>query len=192
MKKILIIQANPMKLSYGHQLAEAYAKGAEESGAHVTFLDLSDLNFELNLKDGYSKVQELEPDLVHAQELIKEADHLVFVYPTWWSSFPALLKGFIDRVFLPGFAFKYRNGSSLWDKLLKGKTARIIITMDAPVLWYRFMNKQPGVHILKTGVLGFCGIKPVKVSLIGQVKMMEATKRLRWIEKMYKLGQKMN
>ena len=104
-------------------------------GAEVREVFLADLRFDPVLHHGYKEIQELETDPVHAQELIKWADHLVFVYPLWWATMPALLKGFLDRTLLPDFAFKYRPNSPFWDKDLTGKTARMIITMDAPV-WY--------------------------------------------------------
>ncbi len=129
MKKILIINGNPDKNSLSFELATAYKKGADASGAACTLVHLSDLQFDLNLKFGYRQRTELEPDLVMMQQAIKEADHLVFVYPTWWGTYPTLLKGFIDRVFLPKFAFSYRENSPLWDKLFVGKTARLIVTM---------------------------------------------------------------
>ena len=91
-----------------------------------------DLDFNSILKHGYRQWTELEPDLLMIQQDIVDADHLVFEYPTWWGTCPALLKGLIDRVFLPGFAFKYRDNSLFWDKLLKGNTARLIVTMDTP------------------------------------------------------------
>lgn len=188
--KILVIQGNPIKNSFGHKLAEAYAKGANASGAEATLIDLIDLKFDPNLNKGYGGLQELEPDLEKAQKLIKSADHLVFFFPSWWASFPALLKGFIDRVFLPGFAFRYNANSPLPEKILTGKSARLVITMDAPVSWYIFFNKQPGVNILKKGILEFCGVKPVKTTLIGGVRTMAEEERNKWVKKISVMGSK--
>lgn len=189
MKKILIIMGHPNKETLCGSLAESYKKGALKSGAEVREIFVSDLKFDPILHLGYKEIQDLEPDLVDAQELIKWAEHLVFVYPTWWATMPALLKGFIDRTFLPGFAFKYRENSSLWDKFLIGKTARLIITMDAPA-WYNFLfYGNAGQKAMKRATLGFCGIKPVKVTTIGSVKMLKAEKVTSWLTKMEKLGE---
>lgn len=189
MKKILIIMGHPNKETLCGSLAESYKKGAIKSGAEVREIFVSDLKFDPILHLGYKEIQDLEPDLVDAQELIKWAEHLVFVYPTWWATMPALLKGFIDRTFLPGFAFKYRENSSLWDKFLIGKTARLIITMDAPA-WYNFLfYGNAGQKAMKRATLGFCGIKPVKVTTIGSVKMLKAEKVTSWLTKMEKLGE---
>ena len=139
MKKILIINGHPDKESFCFSLAKRYKAGALSSGADCKLVNLIDLVFNPILTHGYRLVSELEPDLIKIQQEIKEADHLVFVYPTWWGTYPALLKGFIDRIFLPEFAFKYHKDSPFWDKLLKGKTARLIVTMDAPKWYYWFI-----------------------------------------------------
>jgi len=188
-KKVLIILGHPNKETFCGSLAESYKKGALISGAEVKEILISDLRFDPVLHRGYKEIQELEPDLVEAQELIKWAEHLVFVYPTWWATMPALLKGFIDRVFLPGFAFKYRENSAFWYKYLTGKSARIIVTMDAPA-WYNFLAYgNAGQKAMKRGTLQFCGIKPVKVTTIGGVKGMKKEQLTNWLTKTEKLGE---
>ncbi len=188
MKKILIINGHPDKESLCFALAESYKKGAELSGADCKLINLVDLDFNPILTFGYRKVSELEPDLLQAQKEILEADHLVFVYPNWWGTYPALLKGFIDRVFLPNFAFKYRDNSPLWDGLLKGKSARLIVTMDTPKWYYRLIFRSPGHNSMKKGILGFCGIKPIKITSFAPIKSSDDKKRKQWIEEVEKLG----
>lgn len=189
MKRILVINGNPDKESLCFNFAESYKKGAESTGASCNIIHLTDLDFDPVLKFGYRIKPELEPDLVRAQEYIMEADHLVFVYPTWWGTYPALLKGFIDRVFLPKFAFKYREGSIFWDKLLTGKSARLIVTMDTPKWYYSLVYKNPGHNSMKKGILNFCGVKPVKITTFSPVKSATEEIIKTWIEKIYKLGQ---
>ena len=135
MKRILIINGHPDSESFNSSLSKAYKSGALESKAEVREIIIRELNFDPNLAHGYRKRTQLEPDLIDAQEKIKWADHLVWFYPVWWGSLPALLKGFIDRTFLPGFAFQKRENSVWWDKLLSNKSARIISTLDQPA-WY--------------------------------------------------------
>ncbi|WP_075590662.1 NAD(P)H-dependent oxidoreductase [Labilibacter marinus] len=188
MKNILIIQAHPDKDSFCSKLAQSYHIGATNS-CNCKLIHLSDLNFNLVLEHGYKKRTELEPDLLMAQEEIKKADHLVFVYPTWWGTMPASLKGFIDRTFLPGFAFKYRDNSALWDKLLTGKSARLIVTMDAPTWYYNIFYKKPGHQAMKKATLNFCGVKPVRISTFGSVKSSTVKKREQWLFKVRKLGE---
>jgi putative NADPH-quinone reductase len=158
----------------------------------VKEIRVSDLRFDPVLHTGYRHTQTMEEDLVRSQKLIRWADHVVFVYPTWWGTMPALLKGFIDRVFLPGFAFKYRDNSVLWDKLLTGRSARLIVTMDAPVWYYRFVYGNAGHNAMKKATLQFCGIKPVKVTTIGSVKGSKRERLESWIEKVKSYGEKLN
>src|SRR5690606_24462588 len=163
-------------------------KGVTNSGAEVKEIIIADLNFNPNLQFGYQKRTELEPDLLNAWEKIKWADHLVWIHPVWWGGLPANMKGFIDRLFLPGFAFQYRENSMFWDKLLKGKTAHIITTLDQPSWYYWLVYGRPSINQLKKATLEFCGIGPVKVSYFGIIKNSNETTRQKWISKVEKLG----
>lgn len=192
MKKVLIILGHPNKESFCGSLAQAYKQGALEAKAEVKEIFVSDLRFDPVLHMGYKQTQELEEDLIRSQELIKWAEHIVFVYPTWWGTMPALLKGFIDRVFLPGFAFKYREDSPFWDKYLTGKSARLVVTMDAPVWYNKFVYGSAGHKAMKKTTLQFCGIKPVKVTTIGSVKQSKSETLKNWIEKVKHCGQSLN
>lgn len=187
-KKILIINGHPNKDSFNFGIAATYRKGAESSGAEIQEIVIAELDFNPNLQFGYQKRTELEPDLLKAWEKIQWADHLVWIHPVWWGGLPAITKGFIDRLFLPGFAFQYRENSPFWDKLLKGKTAHIITTLDQPALFYRFYFRRPSVNQLKRSVLQFCGIKPVKVSYIGIIKGSKPEMREKWLEKVANWG----
>jgi len=189
-KNILIINGHPNKGSFNYALAKAYKEGAIKSGALVTELNIADLNFNPNLQHGYSKRMELEPDLLFSLEKIKQADHLVWIHPVWWGGFPAIMKGFIDRLFLPGLTYKYKENSLWWDKLLTGKTARIITTIDQPAWYYRWIYGHPSINQLKKSILEFCGIKPVKVTAIGVIKTADLVKRTSWLNKVSQLGYK--
>lgn len=188
MKAILIISAFPSSEFLGWEMAERYALGAKFSGFSVELLHLYQLEFNPILKNGYKEIMPLEPDLIKAQELIRNADHLVWFYPNWWATFPAILKGFIDRVFLPGFAFKYRKDSLFWDKLLTNKSARIVVTMDTPPWYYNWINGAPGHKTMKKGVLEFCGISPVRITSFGPVKTASNEKIQKWLNQVYELG----
>lgn len=188
MKKILIINGHPDKKSLCFALAESYKKGADTNGSECKLVNLTDLNFNPILSYGYRVVSELEPDLQKIQQDITEADHLVFVYPNWWGTYPALLKGFIDRVFLPNFAFKYQGKSPFPAKLLKGKSARVIVTMDTPKWYYLMVNGCPGHKSMKKGILEFSGIKPVNISSFAVVKSSDDIKRKKWLKEIEELG----
>lgn len=189
--KIAIINGHPYSESLCAGLAAAYEKGAIASGAQVRNIDLSRMNFDPNLKYGYSRRMELENDLLDAQETIRWADHLVLVYPIWWGTMPAVMKGFFDRTFLPGFAYRYRPNSAFWDKLLSGRSARLIVTMDFPSWYNRLVYKQAGHHIMKRSILNFSGINPVRITEIGPVKGSKEQTREKWLAKVEALGSKM-
>ena len=188
MKNILIINGHPDKESFCSHLAFAYKKAAESSGAQVNLINLCELNFDPTLHHSYNKRTELEPDLLAAQKAITDANHIVMVYPNWWGTYPALLKGFIDRTFLPKFAFRYRENSLLWDKLLTGRSARIIVTMDTPGWYYSLFFHKPGHNSMKKNILEFCGIKPVRITSFSPMKTSDEAKRKKWIEKVENLG----
>ncbi|QDH78118.1 NAD(P)H-dependent oxidoreductase [Echinicola soli] len=190
MRKILIINGHPDRKSYNFGLSEAYKTGAEKSGADVKEIHIRDLDFNPNLQFGYRKRTELEPDLLDAQEKLKWAEHLVWVYPVWWGSVPAMMKGFLDRVLLPGFAFKKRKDSLWWERCFIGKTARIICTLDQPAWYYRLIYGSPSHNAMKKGTLNFIGVKKVRITCIGPIRLSKDTFRERWLEKVEKLGQK--
>lgn len=191
MKKITIINGHPNKESFNFGVAEAYKNGAIEAGAEIREIIIANLNFNPNLQFGYQKRIELEPDLLKAWESIQWADHLVWIHPIWWGGLPAVMKGFIDRLFLPGLAYKYRENSLWWDKLLTGKTAHIITTIDQPGWYYRLMYGRPSVNQLKKSTLEFCGIKPVKVTYLGIIRTSNEGQRKTWLKSVKSLGQKM-
>jgi len=105
-KRILVILGHPSSNSFCAALAERYAQSALRAGHEVRQLFLGRMDFDPVLREGYQQVQPLEADLRQAQADILWAEHLTLVYPIWWGGIPALLKGFFDRVFLPGFAFQ--------------------------------------------------------------------------------------
>ena len=189
-KRILVILGHPDGDRFCGAIANSCLEGARVAGNEVRQISLGDLSFDPVLHKGYARIQELEPDLVAAQEAITWAQHIVFVYPTWWGGMPALLKGFIDRVFLPGFAFRYREDSPFWDRLLTGRSAHLLVTMDTPPWYYRLVYRMPGHNQMKRTILEFSGIKPVAVSSFGPVKGSSQQQREKWLGKAREYGRK--
>ncbi len=186
--KILIIDGHPDSESFGSALRAAYERGAAASGADVRSLVIRDLTFNPNLAFGYRQRTELEPDLLNAQELIRWADHLVVIHPVWWGSLPALMKGFFDRVFLPGFFFeKLPNSRFRWRKLLSGRSGRIIYTLNTPRLFW-WLAGRPSYNALKWTTLGYCGIRPIRGTTIGMMRMSTPEWRARWLAKIESMG----
>lgn len=187
-KRVLVILGHPSEASLCSAIANAYLKGAQAAEHEVRFLSLGKLKFDPILRDGYNTIQALEPDLLAAQESIAWAEHLVFVYPIWWGSIPAILKGFFDRIFLPGFAFKFRKDALIVDGLLRQRTAHLIATMDTPPWYYQLVYRMPGHNQMKRTILEFCGIKPVKINSFGPVKNSNASTRQKWLTTAYEFG----
>lgn len=175
MPDILVIDAHPATGSLCSGLADTYQA---ETGARR--LNLRDLSFDPNLRVGYRGEQPWEPDLAEAWGAIVAAKHLVFVYPVWWGTYPALLKGFIDRTFLPGKAFKFHPGGGSWDQLLAGRSARLIVTMDTPGLWYTLAVGAPGRHAMRIATLRFCGVAPVSYDELTPASRADAATRDAW------------
>lgn len=188
MKRLLVINGNPKEQSLCKALSESYVAGVKKSGFHVDLINLGDSSFDPILKSGYESNQNLEDSLEEIKVKIQNSEHVVFVFPVWWGSVPAVLKGALDRIFLPGFAFKYKKGDLLPKRLLKGRTARIIVTMDTPVWYYKLIYGSPATKMMKKTVLEFCGFSPVKVTEFGAVLKSGDDKRKKWIAKVNRYG----
>ena len=134
-KRILVLDGHPGPDSLCGALAAAYAEGAIRAGHDVALLRLSDMTFDPDMGAGFDADKPLEPCLAEVQDKIAWCEHLVIVHPMWWGLMPAKLKGLLDRVLLPGFAFRYTSGKMLPDKLLQGRTAEVLVTADSP-RWY--------------------------------------------------------
>lgn len=187
-KQILVIDGHPDPGSFTASIAEAYAQGARAAGHEVHLLHLGELAFDPVLHSGFRSKQPLEPDLVAAQAAIQRADHVVLAFPLWWGGLPALLKGFFDRTLLPGFAFRYRAGHRGWDKLLTGKTARLLLLTDTPSWVYRWIYRSPATRQLRLQILGFCGIKLVGSTHFAPVVHADGVRRAAWLSAAKRLG----
>lgn len=187
-RKITVILGHPDAASYCGGLADTYVEAARQAGHEVKLFRLGDIAFDPVLHHGYRQIQPLEPGLVEVQQAITWAEHLVFVFPMWWGGLPALLKGFFDRAFLPGYAFKYRPNSQLWDKLLAGRSAQAFVTADTPNWFYTLAYWRP-LHLqLRRTILGFSGIKPVGIKLFAPVRFASESQRAKWLAQVRRAG----
>ncbi|MGN6469661.1 MAG: NAD(P)H-dependent oxidoreductase [Rhizobiaceae bacterium] len=171
-------------------LADSYAEGARSAGHEVRRIDVARLDFPL-----LGSMQEFQhgmvsPDIKDAAEAIRRAEHIVFVFPLWLGTMPALLKGFLEQVMRPGLAFAYpkagKDGSLT--TLLKGHSARLIVTMGMPAPIYRFWYLGHGVAGIRRNILNFVGIGPVRESLFGMVESVSDARRRKWLAAMHALG----
>lgn len=190
MKRISIIQGHPDPAGnhFGHALAQAYREGAEATGHEVRLIEVATLDFPL-LRSQQDFDHGRPPDAVRpAQEAIAWADHLVILYPLWLGDLPALLKGFLEQVLRPDFAFTRTAPDKPAQKRLTGRSARVVITMGMPALVYRWFYRAHSLRNLERNVLKFCGIAPVRSSLIGMVEADDGRWRTKWLARMRRLG----
>jgi putative NADPH-quinone reductase len=188
-KRIVIIQGHPDPSGnrFGHALAQAYADGAREAGHEVKLIDVARIEFPLLRTQHDWESGALTEPMQDAQNAIGWADHLAIFFPLWLGSMPALLKGFLEQVMRPGFAIGTSDSGPGWTKRLGGRSARVVVTMGMPALVFRFFFFAHGVRSLERNVLSFCGIAPVRETLIGGVEA-DAGKRAKWLDTMRDLG----
>ncbi|TVO34754.1 NAD(P)H-dependent oxidoreductase [Vibrio algivorus] len=187
MKKVLVINGNPKPNSLCKSLADQYTSVANNKHK-VQQVNIGDFNFEISLDQGYDRVAVLEPDLVDFQNKIQWAEHIVIVSPVWWGTIPAKFKGVIDRAFLPGFAFKYVDGKTIPDKLLKGRTSELIITLDSPPFWYKYIKGNAIYKQLNHSILAFSGIKNISSTYFGPVINSDNNNIKAWLNKVAQLA----
>ena len=188
--RIAIIQGHPDAHAghFCHALADSYADGARQAGYHVHRVDVARLDFPL-LRTREDWETAPPPESIRgAQAAIAEATHLVILYPLWLGSLPALLKGFLEQALRPGFAIGTVRGGNRWDKLLGGRSARIVVTMGMPAFVYRWFFGAHSLKSLERNILRFCGIGPIRETLIGNVEGCGAKARARWLQRLHSLG----
>jgi len=179
---VLIIDGHPDRdtARLVHALADTYRRAAEAAGHTARTIRLCELDFPW--LHSAAEFGAPPPAIVAAQqEHFRWADHIVLVYPLWLGSMPALLKAFLEQVLRPGFAFGAAKGRGMPQKLLAGRSARIVVTMGMPALFYRLYYRAHSLKSLERNILAFVGIKPIRVTLLGNVEGESAKARARYI-----------
>lgn len=189
-KRILLIQGHPdaNENHLCHALAHAYAEGARGAGHDVRYTKVAALDFPLLRSQKEWEQEGVPPALRQAQDDIKWAQHVVLIFPLWLGDMPALLKGFLEQVARPGFAFGHDRMNPLAKKGLAGRSARVVVTMGMPALVYRWYFWAHSVKSLKRNILGFVGFSPVSETLIGMAGNPETAKVADWVGKLEQLG----
>jgi putative NADPH-quinone reductase len=189
-KRILLIQGHPDTSSERlcANLLNAYCEGATLAGHEVRVLNVGELDFPLLRTQLDWEKGSVPQSLVQAQQDIHWAQHLVLFFPLWLGDMPALLKGFLEQVARPGFAFTAEGNNPFAHKGLKGRSARVLVTMGMPALIYRWYFRAHSLKSLERNILGFVGIGPINETLIGMVGNMEVKTANKWFKKMQQLG----
>lgn len=189
MTHILVIDGHPDSAAghFCHAIADAYGAGAESAGNEVRRLDLATIEVPfLRSREEQERGTPPEP-MREAQGHIAWAEHVVLIYPLWLGDLPALVKAFLEQVMRPGFAYDPKGGPGR-SGLLKGKSARIVVTMGMPVWYYRLVYRAHSLKALRQGVLGFCGMGPLRATLVGNMGAEDSEDRRRWLERLHALG----
>ncbi len=171
-KKILMIHGHP-DADHPHlndALLQAYEAGATEQGHTVRHLVVAKLNFTLIKSQQEWQKSPVPADIANAQSELMWADHLVIAYPLWLGAMPALLKGFFEQVLRPDFAISANAAGLPWTGKLKGKSARVVVTMGMPAFAYRWFYRSHSLKSFERNILRFCGIAPVRKTIIGLVE----------------------
>ncbi|HEY6865078.1 MAG TPA: NAD(P)H-dependent oxidoreductase [Burkholderiales bacterium] len=191
-KRIVIIQGHPdpRRERFGRALAAAYADGAAAAGHEVRAVDVAAIDFPILRTREEWESGPLPGTLRGAQDAIRWADHLVLLFPLWAGTMPALLKAFLEQVFRPGFAMAASKRDLLWEKRLAGKSARVVVTMGMPAFVFRWWFRAHALKGLERNILAFCGIGPIRESLVGSVDSPDDAARQEWLARMRALGRK--
>lgn len=190
-QNILILNGHPDAKSKGlcHALAEAYAEGAREAGKSVQRIDVAALDFGFVSSQAEFEKGKPPADIAGAQEQIRKAQHVVVIFPLWLGDTPAVLKAFLEQTLRPGFAFAHRS-SGFPIKHLKGRSARIIVTMGMPAFVYRWFFRAHGLKNLKRNILRFVGFSPVRATLLGGIATGRKTTIERRLAEVKDLGRR--
>lgn len=189
MASILILQGHPDPGGghLCHALADAYAAGAEAAGHRVMRIDVGRLDFPL-LRNQADFLHAQGPEsLADARAALVAADHVALFFPLWLGTMPAVLKGFFEQVVRPGFAFAYLEGGGT-KMQLKGRSARVVVTMGMPSLVFRLWFLGAGLSVVTRNILGFVGFSPVRSTVLGMVEAAGDARKRQWIFRMEALG----
>lgn len=174
--RTLVVVGHPFPGSLSHAIAERYRAGREAVGAEVDVVDLAALELparpptrEALVARDANELAALDPFVRDAIGRLRAAEHLVIVHPVWWGSAPAVLHAFIERTFLPGVAYELGDTVLGWRPRLRGRSARLIRTMDVPAWYDRLRYGASSARSLRRAVLGFSGIAPTRVTTLDRV-----------------------
>lgn len=192
MSRILIVQGHPdrQRDHLCHLLAKAYAEGAAACGHEIEWLEPAHLRFPLLASRAEWEHGTLPPQLCAAQDAIRRAEHLVFIYPLWLGDMPAMLKAFLEQVSRPGMFVNFADGKVSHTRLLQGRTARVVISTGMPGLAYRWLSGAHSLKLMRRHFLGDAGVAPVRSTVVGSATSMSAEQVARWRRRLHELGRR--
>lgn len=182
--KCLIVYAHPNPKSFNNAVKETVVEELKRAGEEVTIRDLYALNFNPVLRgDDFGAIQKgsVLEDVKAEQEHIRSADVIVFVSPLWWTGLPAILKGYIDRVFTIGFAYAFTETGVTG--LLKDKSVMLFTTTGTPHDMYEAsgMFKSLG-QTIDGGIFNFCGMDVIEHKYLTAIPYITDSDRAKMLE----------
>ena len=188
MARVVILVGHARSGTFCDALGESYRHGAEAAGHDVRLFSTSMMKFDPILHVGFERVQPLEPDLKAATDAMLAADHLVIIFPLWLGTLPAILKGFLERVLQPRLVESAKNNQFV--QLLKGKSARVVITMGMPGFIYRWWFGAHALKMLKRNILAFMGVRPIRSVIYGNIEGAGDARRKQWLREVETMGRR--
>ena len=189
--KVLVVYAHANPESFCHAILEALSRGLKDGGHMVEVDDLYGIGFDPRLKlEGFTEFTEgqMSKDVLEQQEKVAQADALAFIYPTVWYGFPAILKGWLDRVLSDGFAYTNLKATGEADGLLRHKKALVISTTMFEEAFYEASGIGDAMkRIVDASLKEMCGIKQVEQIFLCGPGEVDAEARKGYLELAYRL-----
>lgn len=184
----LIVYAHPRKESFNHAILETAVRGLRQKGHEVIVRDLYAIEFQPVISSS-EILGGIGEDIEQEQEYLKWADVITFIYPIWWTGLPAIIKGYIERVFTYGFAYRYVNGEQMG--LMKGKKAVIINTQGKSHSQYAEMGMDKALLLTSdTGIFEYCGMEVLHHEVFESVPSSDEAVRLAWLKQIEEMTSK--
>ena len=191
-QRVLIIDGHPDPGAerFAHALTKAYCEGAQSGKHEVMTFRVADLEFPLlRTQADYERSEPVEA-IRRCQQAMDWATHVVIIYPLWLGSMPALLKGLLEQMLRPGFAFSTRKLGRWPVKLQGGKSARIIVTMGMPGWLYRWYFRAHSLRSLQRNILHFVGFRRVRATVFGNIGSMSRAQSQGCLQEVRALGER--
>ncbi|NOV01750.1 NAD(P)H-dependent oxidoreductase [Paenibacillus planticolens] len=184
----LIVYAHPSKVSFNHAILQTAIEGLQQKGHDVRVRDLYEIGFEPALKSS-EIIGGIGEDVLEEQAYLKWADVITFIYPIWWTGMPAIMKGYIERVFSYGFAYKYVNGVQMG--LLKGKKVVILNTQGKSLAEYEASGMQQALRLTSDkGIFEYCGFEVLYHIFFESVPGSDEATRKAWLDQVADMASK--
>lgn len=189
--KTVIVYNHPYDGSFCHAILERMKQSIIDAGNEVDMIDLYKDNFNPVMTDkdllGFVKHQPVDQQAIQYMERLKQADHIVFIFPIWWELMPAQVKGFLDKVIFPGMLYDYtKSGYGMKTRLHNVKSVKVITTMNTPKSMYRFIYGNAIYKAMIKGTFRKIGLKNIKWICFNMVKESSLDTRKKWLKKVEK------